>query len=178
MPDSLSDEITKTTAELTVLENQRNKYRAEMETLGLFSWPSMAVSHEKYPEKFLYLEDLDRRVEIVRQKLMSLQLAGINEVSKHLNQNVQTLNESTKSLQSTTSQALASSTNLERLTKVLIYITALIGVVAVLNIGVVMLQIYKDAGIATIAIAGAGMVVLALLLARNSSLNKNTQLSK
>ena len=149
-----------------------------METLGLFSWPSMAVSHEKYPEKFLYLEDLDRRVEIVRQKLMSLQLAGINEVSKHLNQNVQTLNESTKSLQSTTSQALASSTNLERLTKVLIYITALIGVVAVLNIGVVMLQIYKDAGIATIAIAGAGMVVLALLLARNSSLNKNTQLSK
>jgi len=149
-----------------------------METLGLFSWPSMAVNREKYPEKFLYLEDLDRRVEIVRQKLMSLQLAGINEVSRHLNQNVQTLNESTKSLQSTTSQALASSTNLERLTKVLIYITALIGVVAVLNIGVVMLQIYKDAGIATIAIAGAGMVVLALWLARNSSLNKNTQLSK
>jgi len=162
----LSDEITKTTAELTELENQRNKYRAEMETLGLFSWPSMAINREKYPEKFLYLEDLDRRVESVRQKLMSLQLAGINEVSRHLNQNVQTLNASTKSLQSTTSQALASSTNLERLTKVLIYITALIGVVALLNIGVVMLQIYKDAGIAIIVIAGAGIIVLALLLAR------------
>jgi len=150
VPNPLSDEIAKTTVELTELENQRNKYRAEMETLGLFSWPSMAASREKYPEKFLYLEDLDRRVEIVRQKIMSLQLASINKVSEDLNQNVQTLNESTKSLEKTTTKLVRSSTRIEYLTMVVVLAT-----ISSIAIALIQINIYYS-----VAVSLAGLIAL------------------
>jgi hypothetical protein len=125
MSSHVQQEIAKTTTELADLEKQRNKQRADMETLGLFSWPALAANRQKYPE---------RKVEIARQKLMSLQLASINEVSERLNQNVQTLNESTKSLEKTTMKVVMSSTRIE-------YLTMLVALSTVANTAIVLLTI-------------------------------------
>src|SRR3989442_4787993 len=83
----LSDQITALVAEIFELDSARDKVLKSLEGEGLLS----QISEQHYQTnrwKFKPLEDLNRSIDLKRQKLISLQLASINDYSDRMNQNI------------------------------------------------------------------------------------------
>src|SRR2546427_3609848 len=131
------------------LEQQRDKDQESLEQIGAFPYTTLSeVVRGKLQPRIELLARLNSKIDSLRQKLISLELLALDN--------------SIKSLQSTTTQVLTSSTKLENFSKVLIYVTALLGIISIFNTGVVMLPYSPAVGFVVIVISSIGMILLGL----------------
>src|SRR3989442_9611489 len=91
---------------------------------------------ERHRSDFNKLDDFTHKIDFSRQKLISLELLMLDNSIKSLQSTTGQVDGSVKSLQTTAEQTLTSSKRLERSTKILIFATLLLAVIAVFNISV------------------------------------------
>lgn len=147
MSNPLNEQVAELIADILSLEEQHDKEKELLDTLGAFPVMSLKEpAREKLLPRIEQFQRLRSRIDSQRQKLVSLELL--------------VLDNTIKSLQSTTTQVLASSTRLESFTRALIYVTALLGIVSIFNTGVVTLQFSLAVGVTVIVISSAAMAYL------------------
>ena|SRR2546427_9577476 len=150
MSNPLNDQIAQLIPEITKLEQQRDKAQQALDDIAS---PSMFLGYFESlkPErqqvlrpKIQLVETLDKTIDSKRQKLISLELLALDN--------------SIKSLHSTTNQMLTSSTKLEYLTRLLILVTVFLGIVGIFNVAVTFLPLNLYVGfvgiVATVAAMG------------------------
>ena len=152
MSNPLNDQIAQLIAEITKLEQQRDKAQQALDDIAS---PSMFLGYFESlkPErqqvlrpKIQLVETLDKTIDSKRQKLISLELLALDN--------------SIKSLHSTTNQMLTSSTKLEYLTRLLIMVTVFLGIVAILNVAVTFLPTNPYVGFVGMVATLAAMIYL------------------
>jgi len=149
MSNPLNEQISELLATIIKLEQQRDKEQEALDTLGAFPYTSLSeAARGKLQPRIELLARLNSKIDSQRQKLISLELLALDN--------------SVKALQSTTTQVPTSSTRLENFTRLLIYLTALLGVVSIFNTGVVTLQFNWVGGLAVIVTSSIAMAYLAL----------------
>ncbi len=139
MSSPLNEQIAELISEIRKAEEERDRHLKRMEGLLL-----LADISEEFRQKnrfeFIKLDDLTRKVDFLRQKLISLELLMLDNSIKSLQSTTGQVDGSVKSLQSTADQTLRSSVGLERSTKILIFATLLLAVIAVLTMS---LDLYR-----------------------------------
>ena len=149
MLNPLNEQIVELLVTVMKLEQQRDKEQESLAQIGAF--PVMSLNETARGKLLPRIEQLDRltsRINSLQQKLVSLELLMLDNTIK--------------SLQLTTTQVLTSSTKLENFSKVLIYVTALLGIISIFNTGVVMLPYSPAVGFVVIVISSIGMILLGI----------------
>lgn len=118
MPQSTGDEIDQLISEITKLEVERNGEAAKLELFGTLT----DEGRQRLQPLIRNLERLNRELDLKRQKLISLELLSISEYSNRMNQNIARLDDSVKSLGTTTKQLLRSSVRIETWSVLLILV--------------------------------------------------------
>src|SRR5437870_13669258 len=144
MSNPLNEQISELLATIIKLEQQRDKEQEALDTLGAFPYTSLSeAARGKLQPRIELLARLNSKIDSQRQKLISLELLALDN--------------SVKALQSTTTQVLTSSTRLENFTRLLIYLTVLLGLISIFNTFVVMIQFNALAGFIGIVASLVGM---------------------
>src|SRR2546427_11239336 len=149
MLNPLNEQIVELLVTVMKLEQQRDKEQESLAQIGAF--PVMSLNETARGKLLPRIEQLDRltsRINSLQQKLVSLELLMLDNTIK--------------SLQLTTTQVVTSSTKLENFSKVLIYVTALLGIISIFNTGVVMLPYSPAVGFVVIVISSIGMILLGI----------------
>ena len=133
----LNEQIAELLAEISKLEAERDRQKQFFVERGLFPFSTVRPDVlERLKGNIETFEDLDRTIDSKRQKLVSLELLMLDNSIKSLQSTTGQVDGSVKSLQTTADQTLRSSMGLERATKILIFATLLLAVIAVFNISV------------------------------------------
>jgi len=147
MSNPLNEQIADLLVTIMKLEQQRDKDQESLEQIGAFPFTTLSeVVRGKLQPRIELLARLNSKIDSLRQKLISLELLALDN--------------SIKSLQSTTTQVLTSSTRLENFTRLLIYLTVLLGLISIFNTFVVMIQFNAVVGFVGIVASLVGMVYL------------------
>jgi len=147
LSNPLNEQIAELLVTIMKLEQQRDKDQESLEQIGAFPYTTLSeVVRGKLQPRIELLARLNSRIDSLRQKLISLELLMLDN--------------SIKSLQSTTTQVLTSSTKLENFTRVLIYVTALVGIISIFNAGVVILPFNAVVGLGIIVASSVGIAYL------------------
>ena|SRR2546428_7867563 len=147
MSNPLNDQIAELIAEIMKLESQRDKEQQFFEERSLLPLSNLRPDTlASLRPRIETLERLERTLESKRQKLISLELLMLDN--------------SMKSLHSTTNQMLTSSTKLEYLTRLLIMVTVFLGIVAILNVAVTFLPTNPYVGFVGMVATLAAMIYL------------------
>ncbi len=137
MSNPLNEQIAELISEIMKLEAQRDLHLKRMEGLGL-----LADISEEFRQRnrfdFVILDDLTRKIDFPRQKLISLELLMLDNSIKSLQSTMSQVDGSVKSLQATANQTLTSSKKLERLTNILILATVVLAIIGIYNISIVL----------------------------------------
>lgn len=86
-------------------------------------------------------DEIRQKIDYARQKLISLELLMLDNSIKDVHSMMGQVDGSVKSLQTTTDKLLSSSTKLERLTGLLIYITIMLAIIAIYQVALVLGQL-------------------------------------
>lgn len=147
----LDQQISDLIREIGALEAERD--RIVQQLMELRAYPISELRPEVFQKLRPLIESaerLDRNIDSKRQKLISLELFKLDD--------------SIKSLETTTDKLLKSSTKLERLTTILLWATLFIGLAAVLQVSVAIYQISAIAGFIGTSSTLVGLVVLGILV--------------
>jgi len=126
--------------EIMKIEAGRDLHLKSMEGEGILT-DIAPEFRERHRAKFDKLDDFTRKIDFLRQKLISLELLMLDNSVKSLQSAMGQVDGSVKSLKTTTEEVLKSSTKLERLTLILVWVTIFVGLTGIFNVSVVYLTI-------------------------------------
>ena len=86
------------------------------------------------------IERLTRTIDSKREELIASELLMLNNSIKDLRSTTSQVDDSVKSLQTTTDKLFKSSTKLERLTTLLVYVTIMLAIIAIYNVALILGQ--------------------------------------
>jgi len=155
----LNEQIAELIGEIKRLEDQRDQHLKRMEGQGLLT--DIAEEFKvRHRSEFNKLDDFTHKIDFARQKLVSLELLILDNSIKSLQSTTSQVDTSINSLQTTTSQLLKSSTKLEWLTTLLIYITVLLAIIGVYNLSIVFYPSNPPAGLLALFGSIAALIYL------------------
>jgi len=126
----LNEQIAKLLGIILELERDRDKHQDALENPTSTQLADELIETKRHR---LAIEALTREIDLRRQELISLELLMLDNSIKSLQSTMGQVDSSVKSLQATAEQTLRSSMGLERSTKILIFATLLLAVIAVFN---------------------------------------------
>jgi hypothetical protein len=136
----LNDEIARLFLDLQKLEEDLERHLKIMEQIGLLGNVS-DQDRRKYSVQFQMRDDFEKKIDYGRQKLISLELKMLDNSIKSLQSTTGQVDGSVKSLKATADLTLRSSMALERSTKILIFATLLLAVIAVFTMSLDLYQV-------------------------------------
>ncbi len=153
----LNEQITKLLIDIVKLERDREQHQDALENPTSTQLVDELIETKRHR---LAIEALTREIDLRRQELISLELLVLDNSIKSLQSTTSQVDTSINSLQTTTSQLLKSSTKLEWLTTLLIYITVLLAIIGVYNLSIVFYPSNPPAGLLALFGSIAALIYL------------------
>jgi hypothetical protein len=169
----LNERIGQLLIEIPKLQERRNDHELVLQNFQPIANQPPEVLRQ-IQQNIEAVERLTRTIDSKRQELISLELLMLDNSVKSLQSTIGQVDSSVKSLQSTTAQVddsikalketsdrmLTSSTKLERMTIILVWITLFLGLIAVFNVTVVLIPINLNVGLVGVGATLGTMIYL------------------
>ena len=172
MSNPLNEQIADLLSEIEKLEAERDRQEKSIEYRYPLSTQTPDVIERIRPTLEI-IDRLTRTVDAKRQQVISLELLMLDNSIKDVHSIMRQVDGSIESLQGTTKEVLKSSTQLERLTFTLIFLTILLGIIGFYQAAITLSP--NNPYAALIGAVGVPILILVLLLRFGPRLSKARQ---